>query len=95
MAPVKSRSPIGSIVEFLYNGEAIGRGKITKISNLDVLHGSRMPKGCYGVLVIQVYGGKNVPLPHMNPMDNETTTLRDAIQTIVVWPKNDLVSASS
>ncbi|KAI5084185.1 hypothetical protein GOP47_0000354, partial [Adiantum capillus-veneris] len=81
---------VGSLVEIMNNGEAIGRGKITKVSNLDVLNGSRMPSGCYGVSVVQVYAGKDAPLRHLNPMDEDTKTLCCAVNTIVAWPKDKL-----
>ena len=92
MAPTKAKSTLGAIVEFLSNGEAIGRGKVMKISNLDVLHNSRMPKGCFGVSVLQVYEGMDAPLPHLNQGDENTTTLRAAEGSIIAWPKEDLVS---
>ncbi|MCO5569949.1 hypothetical protein L7F22_023663 [Adiantum nelumboides] len=93
MAPTKAKKyvplSVGTLVEILDNGEAIGRGKLTKVSNLDVLHGSRMPSGCYGVFVFQVYAGKDAPLCHLNLMDNDTTTLCCAMNTIIAWPKKN------
>ena len=83
---------LNEIVEFVHNKQSIGRGKVLKVSNLDVLHGIRMPKGCYGVSVFSVYGGKDAPLPHLIPMEDDITTLKGDINTTVAWPKEDLVS---
>ena len=38
-----------------------------------------------------VYGGKNAPLAHPLPHDNNITTLKDAINTSIAWPKDNLV----
>ncbi|MCO5603184.1 hypothetical protein L7F22_057331 [Adiantum nelumboides] len=49
-----------------------------------------MPSGCYGVSVVQAYVGKDAPLCHLNQMDNDTTPLRCAMNTIIAWPKKEL-----
>ena len=71
MAPCKTNVMLNALVEFIHNKLPIGHGKILKVSNLDVLHGSRLSKGCYyGVSVITIYGGKDVP------MEDKITTLK-------------------
>ena len=82
---------LNATVEFVHNKQGIGPGKVLKVSNLDVLHGTRLPKGCYGVAVISVYGGKDAPLPHLVPMEDNIKTLKEAINTTIAWPKEDLV----
>ena len=79
-------------VEFIHNKKAIGRGKVVKVYNLDVLHGSTLPKGCYGVAVNSIYEGKDAPLPHLVPMEDDITSLKAALNTIAAWPKEDLVN---
>ena len=91
MAPRKANVMLNANVEFIHNKKAIGRGKVVKVSNLDVLHGSRLPKGCYGVAVNNIYEGKDAPLPHPVPMEDDITSLKAALNTIVAWPKDDLV----
>ena len=91
MALHKANPFLNAAVEFKYNGEAVGRGKVLKVSNLDVLHGSKLPRGCYGIAVLSVYGGENAPLAHPLPHDNNITTLKDAINTSIVWQKDNLV----
>ena len=61
-------------------------------SNLDVLHGSHPPKDFCKVFVIETYGEKDANLPHPIPMEDYIMTLRATINTIVAWPKNDLIS---
>ena len=91
MAPRKANPMLNATVEFVHNKQGIGRGKVLKVINLDVLHGTRLPKGCYGVAVISVYGGKDAPLPHLVPMEDNIKTLKEAINTTIAWPKEDLV----
>lgn len=93
MAPRKPTGMLNEIVEFMHNKQGIGRGKVVKIYNVDKLHGSRLPKGCYGVTVLSVYGGKDAPLPHLLPMEDDIKTLREAINTTIAWPKEDLVNS--
>ena len=92
MPPRKVNVMLNEIVEFVHNKQPIGRGEILKVSNLDVLHESRMPKGCYGVFVLSICRGKDAPLPHLIPMEDDITTLKGALNTTVAWPKEDLVS---
>ena len=87
MGPRKVNVMLNANVEFIHNNKAIGRGKVVKVSNLDVLHGSRLPKGCYGVAVNYIYEGKDAPLPHPMPMENDITSLKAALNTIVAWPR--------
>ena len=39
-----------------------------------------------------LYGGKDALLPHLLPMEEEITTLKESINTTIAWPKDDLVS---
>ena len=91
MAPRKANPMLNATMEFVHNKQGIGRGKGLKVSNLDILHGTRLPKGCYGFAVISVYGGKDAPLPHLVPMEDNIKTLKEAINTTIAWPKEDLV----
>lgn len=92
MATRRTKSLANIVVEFISNGEAVGRGKVVKVSNLDVLHGSHLPKGCYGITMIQTYGGKDANLPYPLPIEDDITTLSAAINTTIAWPKIDVVS---
>ena len=89
MAPCKVNVMLNANVEFIHNKKAIERGKV---SNLDVLHGSRLPEGCYRVAVNSIYEGKDAPLPHPVPMEDDITSLKAALNTIVAWLKEDLVN---
>ena len=91
MAPRKANPMLNATVEFVHNKQGIGWENFFKVSNLDVLHGTRLPKCCYGVVVISVYGGKDAPLPHLVPMEDNIKTLKEAINTTIAWPKEDLV----
>ena len=91
MASCKANPMLNATMEFVHNKQGIGWGKVLKVSNLDVLHGTRLPKGCYGVAVISVYGGKDAPLPHLVPMEDNIKTLKEAINTTIAWPKEDFV----
>ena len=84
MAPGKVNVMLNANVEFIYNKKAIERGKVVKVSNLYVLHGSMLPKGCYGVAVNSIYEGKDAPLSHPVPMEDDITSLKAALNTIVV-----------
>ena len=90
MAPVK-KIGVGAFIEFLCNGEAIGQGRVEKTSNLAYLHHSKLPAGCYAVSVLKVYDGHDAPLQHVPPMDDEINTLKKAENTVVAWPKDELV----
>ena len=92
MAPRKVNVMLNANVEFIFNKKPIGRGKVVKVSNLDVLHGSKLPKVCYGAAVNSIYKGKDAPLPHPVPMEDDITSLKAALNTIVAWPKEDLVN---
>lgn len=76
MALCKRDIFLNQLVEFLVHGESISsRGKVTKVSNLDAPHGSSIPKGCYGIEVIQVYKDKDADLPYLLPKDEDIKTL--------------------
>ena len=75
MAPRKTNVFLNQIVELIADGEHVGRKKVTKISKLDVLHSSRIPKGCYGIEVIELYSDKDANLFHVPPMDEGVKTL--------------------
>ena len=91
MAPRKANPMLNATVEFVHKKQGIGWVKVLKVSNLDILHGTRLPKGCYVVAVIFVYGGKDAPLPHLVPMEDNIKTFKEAISTTIAWPKEDLV----
>ena len=82
MAPHKINVFLNQIVEFIAHGEPVGRKKVTKISNLDVLHSSRISKGYYGVEVIQVYSDKDADLPHAPLMDEDVKTPRPRVDLV-------------
>ena len=91
VAPRKTNAFLNEVVEFLSKGQVVDRGKVTKVSNLDVLHGIRLPKGCYRVAMTQVYGGKDADLSHPPPMEDDVRNLSATIKTTIAWPKKDLL----
>ena len=72
-------------------GETIGEGVLKKKGPKAKLHGSLLPRGCYGVQVNSVLKKQQVPLHHLLPMEKDITTLEQAIGTTVAWPINEVV----
>ena len=84
--------PVGSIVNFIFKGMRVGEGQLKVKGAKTELHGSLLPKGCYGVQVDKVWSEDSVPLHYPPPMDEDTVTLQQAIGTSVAWPSKDVVS---
>ena len=86
MAP-RNANFMNAMVEFLVDGVAIGHGKVLKVSQSDILHGSKLPKDCYGIFVMQVFEGKDGVLPHLLSMEKDIQNLKETINTTIAWPK--------
>ena len=84
--------PMNSLVNFRFNGKNVGDGIVKKRGAKSKLHGTALPEGHYGVQVDSVYAEHPVPLHFLLPMEEDITTLQEAINTIVAWPIVDLVN---
>ena len=83
--------PVGSLVNFIFKGMSVGEGKLKFKGAKAKLHGSPLPKGCYGVQD-KDWSEDSVPLHYPLSMDENTVTLQQAIDTSVAWPSKDVVS---
>ena len=84
--------PVGSLVNFIFKGMRVGEGQLKVKGAKAKLHGSPLPKGCYGVQVDKVWSEDSVPLHYPPPMDEDTVTLQQAIGTSIARPSKDVVS---
>lgn len=76
---------IGQAVDLLDGGEVVAKANITVTDPDGLLHGTRLPAGCYGVSVVLVLR-RDIYLPYPQP-NADMNILGDALGSYIAWPR--------